>query len=149
MLDILQKICDNAKNNKHNFGEVVSQAVDCDYYDTPNTMLAELLSMSVMAEVLERYQLCPLDMRGVPIHAGDELETVGEVQAIGEDIVCAGELITSRDSPHFAGYAIYTPWAYSHATGYAQILKEFAAALGTNADPGIISLYESKLKDMQ
>lgn len=147
MLDILQQICD--KSEKDVFTHAVCDVLGVDWLTFTSENIAEVLTASVMREVNERYQLCPLDKNGEPIHAGDYLETIGRVQAIGEDMVCAGDVIYSDDAPCYSGYAHFASEAYAKSNPVRDVLREFAEYVGIEATPYSLSLFESRLKALQ
>ena len=144
MLDILQTINDKAEEDI--FTHAVCDALGLDWLDATSADIAEKLSSTVMQEVNERYQLCPLDMKAKPIHVGDELEFVGRVQAIGKDMVCAGEMIHSDEPPCFSGYPIFASGSYERTTQYREVLRDFAGYLGVEVTPDALAMFESRLK---
>ena len=150
MLTILQSICDNIENSEGcTFSENVCEALGLEWIRTGDTKLAAELAEQVMFEVNKFYQLCPLDENGEPIHAGDYLETVGRVQAIGDDMVCAGELIHSDEPPYFSGYPHFAPDSYALVNPYREVLQDFAREHGVEVSPYTLGIYERRLKALQ
>lgn len=150
MLTILQRICDNIQDGVGcTFSENVCEALGLDWIKTGDTKLADELASQVMFEVNRSYQLCPLDANGEPIHVGDYLDTIGRVQAIGDDMVCAGELINSDEPPYFSGYPHFAPDSYALENPYREVLQEFADYIGAEVTPYALGMFESKLKALQ
>lgn len=144
MLEVLENICEHAEHDK--FTHAICDALGLDWLEASSHEIAEELSSRVMQEIHKRYQLCPLDRHGETIHTGDCLETIGRVQAIGEDIVCAGDLIYSDEPPCYSGYAIFSSEAYAKTSPYREVLRSFAEFLGVEASPFALSEFESRLK---
>ena len=147
MLDILQTINDKAEEDI--FTHAVCDALGLDWLDATSADIAEKLSSTVMQEVNERYQLCPLDTKAKPIHVGDELEFIGRVQAIGKDMVCAGEMIHSDEPPYFSGYPHFAPDSYALVNPYREVLQDFAREHGVEVSPYTLGIYERRLKALQ
>lgn len=147
MLPVLEDIYENSREVK--FTHAVCDALGLDSMEKDSLYIAEQLTTQVMQEIHRRYQLCPLDKNGKPIHSGDYLDTVGKVQAIGEDMVCAGELIYSDEPPCYSGYPIFSSDAYETTSPYREVLRDFAREHGVEVSSYTLGVYESRLKALQ
>ena len=144
MLQVLEDIYENSREEK--FTHAVCEALGLDWLEADSLHIAEELCSQVMWDIHKRYQLCPLDKNAEPIHVGDTLETIGKVHAIGEDMVCAGELIHSDEPPCYSGFAHFATDEYAITSPYREVLRDFANHIGAEVTPYALNLFESRLK---
>ena len=89
MLEIIDRI----RKSKHDVSlKTIADAVGLDIFETTTTTDAILCALfdAVEHEVTERYQLCPKDADGTPIHSGRYLNGFGYVYGVGDGVVFCG-----------------------------------------------------------
>ena len=84
------KILDNLRGEESLSIASLNDICGCDIYADPDVIYRRFFD-AIESEISERFELCPEDIGGNPIHSGDMLEGLGEVKGIAQGYVFAGK----------------------------------------------------------